>query len=134
VLLPLSFSLHVCFYLPEGLSCHDCVMIREEPRQFGIATVARPLLWACLGEHPWEDEGYPFHPFKYNVPFWGPPGLYLPREKKICYQPSPLMYRAFMVAISPFIHRVLFELVCFFRWRSLKCLGYRVKETRHLIS
>jgi hypothetical protein len=52
--------------------------------------VAWHLLWACLGEYPWKEEGHPFHSFKYNVPFWGPPGLYLPREKKACYQPSPL--------------------------------------------
>jgi hypothetical protein len=26
------------------------VMIREEPREFGIAMVAQPLLWACLRE------------------------------------------------------------------------------------
>jgi hypothetical protein len=32
-------------------------MIREEPREFGIAMVAQPLPWACLGEFPWEEEG-----------------------------------------------------------------------------
>jgi hypothetical protein len=50
--------------------------------------VAQPLLWACLGECPWEEEGHPFHLVKYNVLFWGSPGKYLPREKKTCYQPS----------------------------------------------
>jgi hypothetical protein len=64
--------------------------------------VAQPLLWACLGECPWEEEGHPFHPFKYNVPFWDPPGLFLP--EKTYYQLSPLVYRAFMVVISPLIH------------------------------
>jgi hypothetical protein len=100
-------------------------MISEKPREFGITVVAQPLLWACLGESPWEEKRHPFHPFKCNIPFWGPPGLYLPREKKSCYQPSPLMYRAFMVVISPFLHRVLFQLACFFWW---KYLGYQVKR------
>jgi hypothetical protein len=45
------------------------MMIREKPRECGIAMVAQPLLWACLGEHPWEEEGHLFHPFKYNAPF-----------------------------------------------------------------
>jgi hypothetical protein len=44
-------------------------MIREEPREFGITMVAWPLFWACLEEHSWEEEGHPFHPFKYSVPF-----------------------------------------------------------------
>jgi hypothetical protein len=103
-------------------------MIREEPREFDITTVAQPLLWACLGECPWEKEGYPFHPFKYNVPFWGPPGLVLPRENKTYYKPSHLMHRAVMVVICPFIHRVLFELACFFWWKPIKYLGYKVKR------
>jgi hypothetical protein len=107
-------------------------MIREEPREFGITMVAQPLLWACLGECSWEEGGHPFHPFKYNAPFWGPPGLYLPREKKTYYQPSLLMYRAFMVVISPFIHRILFELACFFWWKHIKYLGYRVKRQNTL--
>jgi hypothetical protein len=76
----------------------------------------------------WEEEGHPFYFFKYNIPFWGSPGLYLPSKKKTCYQPSPLMYRAFMVVISPFIHGVLFELACFFCWKCLKCLGYRARR------
>jgi hypothetical protein len=38
------------------------------------------------------------------------------------------MYRAFMVVISPFIHRILFELACFFWWKCLKYLGYRVRR------
>jgi hypothetical protein len=104
-----------------------CV-IREEPRKFDVTTVAQPLLLACLEECPWEKKWHPFHPFKYDVPFWGPPRLFLPREKKTCYQPSPLMYRAFMVVMSPFIHRVLFELACFFLWKHIKYLGYRVKR------
>jgi hypothetical protein len=57
-------------------------MIREKPREFGIAMVAWPLLWGCLGECSWEEEGHRFCPFKYNVLFWGPPELYLPREKE----------------------------------------------------
>jgi hypothetical protein len=102
-------------------------MIRKEPREFGITLVAQPLLWACL-EHRWEKGGQPFHPIKYNVPFWGPLGLYLPRVKKICYQPSSFIYRAFMVVVNPFIHKVLFELACFFWWKHLKCLGCRVRR------
>jgi hypothetical protein len=103
-------------------------MIKEELREFGIAMVARHLLWAYLGECPWEEEGYPFHPFKYNDPFWGPPGLHLPREKKKYYQPFPLMYRDFMVVISLCIHRVLFELPFFFWWKHIKYLGYRIRR------
>jgi hypothetical protein len=38
------------------------------------------------------------------------------------------MYRAFVVVISPFIHRVLFELACFFWWKHIKYLGYRVRR------
>jgi hypothetical protein len=66
-------------------------MIKKEPREFDITMVAQPLLWVCLGEFSWETEGHPFYHFKYNVLFWGPPALYLPREKKTCYQHSPLM-------------------------------------------
>jgi hypothetical protein len=94
---------------PRG---HNCVMIREEPGDFGIVTVAQPLLWACLGECSWEEAGTPSTLL--SIPFWGPPGLHLPREKKTCYEPSPFMYRAFVVVFSPFTHRVLFELACSF--------------------
>jgi hypothetical protein len=130
-----SLSFYDLFDFLQHLLCHppwpkghDYVMVREEPGEFGIIMLAQPLLWACLGERPWEEEGNPFHPLKYNIPFWGPSGLYLPREKKTCYQPSPLMYRAFMVVIGPFIHTVLFELACFFWWNCLKCLRYRIRR------
>jgi hypothetical protein len=77
-------------------------MIREELRKFGVTTEAQPLLWACLRECPWEEGGHPFHPFKYNVPFWGPPGLYLPHVQSLSGG-SQSIY-----------HRILFELACFF--------------------
>jgi hypothetical protein len=54
---------HLLYHLswPKG---HDCVMIREEPREFGITMVARPLLWAYLGKFSWEEEGHsPLSPF-----------------------------------------------------------------------
>jgi hypothetical protein len=57
------------FYHPPWPRGHDCVMIRDKPREFGIAMVAWSLLWACLGECSWEEERHPFHPFKYNIPF-----------------------------------------------------------------
>jgi hypothetical protein len=90
-----DFLCHLLYHppCPRG---HDCVMIREKPREFGITMVAWPLLWACLGECLWEEGGHPFYPFKYNVPFWGPPGLCFPREKKMLPALS-LMYRALMI-------------------------------------
>jgi hypothetical protein len=64
-------------------------MIREEPREFGIALVAQPLLWACLGESPWEEEGHPFHPFKYNVPFWALLNYTSPEKRRLVINPLP---------------------------------------------
>jgi hypothetical protein len=100
-----DFLLHLLFH-PSWPKSHDCV-IREEPKEFGSTMVAWHLLWACVGECPWEEEGRPFYPFKYNVPFRGPPVYTSPEKRRLVISPLPSCTEPLWWSVHLFIESYL---------------------------
>jgi hypothetical protein len=65
------------------------MMIREEPREFVIATVAQPFLWACLGEHPWKKRGTPSTLLSIMLPFGALLDYASPEKRRHVISPLP---------------------------------------------
>jgi hypothetical protein len=64
-------------------------MIREESGEFGIVTVAWPLLWACLRECSWEEAGTPSTLLSITFPFEALLDYTSPKKRRHVMNPLP---------------------------------------------